>query len=459
MDDLSFRAEFHRALDPIAPPVPWLAEAVREKLRARRRRTVRRLALPAPQTSWLLPAVAVLLAIATVVALILGARALRSEAIPIRPPVRGLAAAGCQGWGSSSGLPTVSDKMVTSSVGWSSGALRTTDGGAHWRNVSPADLRADAPQGTDPKAYPPSYTDFFLDSNRAWIARGYGSPTSCFDHVGVFVTSDGGRTWSRSVFATPEIQADPSLQLELDFLDARHGWLMVLAEGRLAPDWFVYSTADGGLDWQPVSRLPTIASFCGVTFISQTVGFLSDCVSSGSSTASLLTTRDGGRTWQSVRLPEPRGTQFTVSAPVFFDQRRGAVHVTAQIVEGNMTSPFDYLAATADGGLSWHALPASPPAGFAVGYAFLDANDFWVLATDGKGYTQALYRTADAGASWNLATADLPAEIQSYPALIFIDPNVGFFLAPSGQPGQPPLAVLRTEDGGHTWTDMHPQSS
>ena len=72
MEDLSLRADFHRALDAVAPPAPWLAGVVRDGLRERRK-TVRKTRAgirPLPRPTWLLPAVAALLAIAVVIALV-----------------------------------------------------------------------------------------------------------------------------------------------------------------------------------------------------------------------------------------------------------------------------------------------------------------------------------------------------------------------------------------------------
>ncbi len=461
MDDLSFRAEFHRALDPLAPPAPWLAVAVRDGLRGRRkarqaRRGFRRLNEPA----WLLPAIAALLAIAIVIALVAGSRLLHfNQPIPVLPPQHGLAApAGCPGWSTNSSgqLGQGFDRMTSITTGWAAGALRTTDGGAEWQRMAPDGMLSDAPPGTDRKAFPPGYTDFFLDSNHAWLAYGYPSTTSCFDHVTVFLTADGGRTWKRSNPVNSAIQADKSLQLLLDFVDPQRGWLFVLASGRLAPDWFVYSTANGGVDWQLVSQLPLMSSFCGVHFISGSVGFLGGCPNSGGNAPDLPETRDGGKTWDTVRLPAPAGGQFTLDAPVFFDQSRGIIHVTAQTFQGNTETPSDYLAATDDGGLTWRALPPLTLPGYAQAFDFVDPNHFFVLLTDGKGASDSIYETADGGATWSLASGNLVPLSQTYPEVMFVDALHGFIDEPAQQMGQGPLSFLATTDGGRTWRGMHP---
>ena len=75
MDDASLRLDFHRALDGITPPAPWMPSRLREELRRRRKETLLERARRRPgEFAWLLPAIAVLLAIAILVALIAGSR-------------------------------------------------------------------------------------------------------------------------------------------------------------------------------------------------------------------------------------------------------------------------------------------------------------------------------------------------------------------------------------------------
>lgn len=463
MDDLSFRAEFHRALDPTVPPAPWLREAVREGLRRRiaarpRRRALRgRLSQPA----WLLPAIAVLLAVAIIIAVVAGTRLLHfNQTIPVGPPQHGAAApAGCPEWSVTppNGQPDqASDRMTSASTGWASGALRTTDGGADWRHVLPDEVQSDAPPSTDRKAYPPAYTDYFLDSNHAWLAYAIPSRTACFDHLTVFSTSDGGVTWRRSHPLNPAIQADSSLGLEVGFLDAQRGWMFVLAGGRLAPDWFEYATTDGGMDWQELSRLPSLSSFCGVTFIHPDVGFLGGCINTGGPAATLTVTRDGGKTWEVQRLPTPEGEQFTITSPYFFDEKRGVIPILASTMHGNASVPTDYLDVTDDGGLTWRALPPLAIPDYPQAFGFADPMHFLALTLASKGDSGTIYRSADGGNTWT-AGATVPSLIgPGQPGLMFVDPQHGF-IESAGLVGAGPRIFLATSDGGKTWRNMHPR--
>src|ERR1700686_2858570 len=93
VEDLSLRAEFHRALDVVAPPAPWLSASVRDRLRERPRNARMRRGAPAPlRPTWLLPLVAALLALALVAALVYGERVLNVKPAPVHPPPVGQAA-------------------------------------------------------------------------------------------------------------------------------------------------------------------------------------------------------------------------------------------------------------------------------------------------------------------------------------------------------------------------------
>ena len=462
MEDISLRLEFHRALDAVATPAPWLASRVREDLR---RRGVMGVAVErAPwrtlkrTPAWLLPAVAALLAVAIVVAIVVGTNALHPRAIPVKPPqVHGPAGITCPTWAPLASLKNgpIPTKMASPSIGWAAGGLRTTDGAHMWHDVSPTSFRADIADAS--QLYPPGYTDFFLDATNAWLARPYVSSTSCFDHIAVFITGDGGRTWHQSSPIVVALQGDSQLQMQLSFIDFQHGWLLVQGGGRLLPDDLLLGTADGGHTWHLLSQLPSATSMCALQFSSLITGWLGACgdFSGGGPSLQLTVTHDGGSTWTVQDLPAPPGG-CTCSPPIrltFVDSSAGAFLVDAY--KGN------FLYFTTDGGATWRVVSALPGSNLFPGaFDLADALHLWALVPDptwrGKGAPTWLYESSDEGVHWKLVQENVPINLPGA-SLQFVDPMHGWAVQtnPNGQGSQ----VFATSDGGHTWAVVNGEVS
>jgi photosystem II stability/assembly factor-like uncharacterized protein len=124
-------------------------------------------------------------------------------------------------------LPVRSIHMLTPTVGWGTAGnriIRTTDGGAHWKDVTPSA----APAASGVTA--------FLTTTLAWIVAGplYGPLT-------VFKTTDGGQTWQQQGSlqdATPN---------QMIFITHQEGW--ILADLGAPPTTYtaaIFRTTDGG---------------------------------------------------------------------------------------------------------------------------------------------------------------------------------------------------------------------
>jgi photosystem II stability/assembly factor-like uncharacterized protein len=229
---------------------------------------------------------------------------------------------------------------------------------------------------------------------------------------------------------------------------------MVLGSGRIAPDWFVYTTADGGRSWQLLTQMPISYSWCSLEFISPQVGFLGGCQGTSGPLPALTVTRDGGRTWQQVSLPAPPAGNYTVLNPTFFDQSHGVIHVGGTVFHDNISTPVDFLDATDDGGQTWHALPPVSVAAYPRAFAFVDPRLFFVLGSDDKTGNELLFRSSDAGRTW-IQSGAFPPMMQMQPVITFVDAQHGFIEEPSQQLGKAPVAVFATGDGGRTWKDMN----
>ncbi len=174
-----------------------------------------------------------------------------------------------------------------------------------------------------------------------------------------------------------------------------------------------------------------------------------------SSTARVYRTVDGGETWTETHRDERPG--IFMDGLAFWNDGHG-------IAFGDPIDSSFVVLVTDDGGASWqpvppNALPAplDGEAGFAAsGRAIVTAPDGHAWFGTGGGEHARVLRTSDYGASWRAALAPIASGPSAgIFALAFCDSLTGFAVggdhtmrvAPSDN-------VLRTEDGGRSWSVM-----
>jgi photosystem II stability/assembly factor-like uncharacterized protein len=190
--------------------------------------------------------------------------------------------------------------------------ITTTDGGAHWQQVSHEGFHQ---------------IRFFDDK------RGCGTWVSTFKR-----TNDGGHTWK-------EVQV-PHVRIidRMFFLSPERGWLGG-DDGKAA---YVFRTSDGGLTWQE-SRIAVPEGLTGLEdlfFLDEDQGwFITWPVNDGSS--HLFSTVDGGRSWQPQAGLSPQGGSKWPEIVRFLDRQHGFVFV----------APEFSLMYTTDGGAHWRKHP------------------------------------------------------------------------------------------------------
>jgi photosystem II stability/assembly factor-like uncharacterized protein len=279
---------------------------------------------------------------------------------------------------------------------------RSTDGGAHWRELR-------SPSGF----YPHPGPLWVKDAREAWLVTQSAGP----DPVAtIHHTTDGGQTWQQqATFNVKAVQGrfDLFVQGELVFLDSRRG--VLLTGGVTGPEFrteppSVLTTADGGAHWTKV-HLPLAPP-------------------------GIDSTNQGG----ALAVPTHGGDLALVLRGVGSGRdAAGAATVTPAYV---YTSP--------DGGLHWlgpRALPEDRRSLADTHLTVLDDTHWWLaVGTD-------VFFSSDRGRHWSPAGAlPSPAQIS----------DLGFSTATDGWAraaniaGNGPNTLFLTSDGGRTWSAIAP---
>ncbi|MGX1273518.1 WD40/YVTN/BNR-like repeat-containing protein [Streptomyces phaeoluteigriseus] len=281
------------------------------------------------------------------------------------------------------GAPTVRFRglaAVDRDTAWVAGSqgtvLRTTDGGASWRNVSPpgaADL-----QFRDVEAF---------DARHAVVlAIGEGEASR------VYRTDDGGATWSES-FRNTDARAFYDC---LTFFDRRHGLAMSdPVDGRFR----ILSTGDGGRSWTVLPdagmppALPGEAGFaasgqCLVSAGPRDVWL----ATGGAARARVLHSADRGLHWTVTDAPIPAGDPARGVFALAFRDRGHGLAVGGDYRAG-LPSP-SAAATSSDAGRTWRPAGTPPPA-YRSGVAWLPSRTA-ALAVGPTGTDL----TTDAGRTW-----------------------------------------------------------
>ena len=162
---------------------------------------------------------------------------------------------------------------------------------------------------------------FFLDRTHGWAGTLATRRSMKGNDLSVFRTADAGATWKAA-----RLRASPGAALveSVDFVDARHGFLLARDEGSTNfSAGELFRSADGGSTWAKLEA-PSGGS---LRFVSPSRGF----IVGGADNGHLFMTNDGGRSWreQSVVLPRSYTGGFAAyAAPTFIGDRAAVLPVT-----------------------------------------------------------------------------------------------------------------------------------
>lgn len=358
--------------------------------------------------------------------------------------------------------------MLNEAVGWALGKnsiLRTVDGGQTWADVTPPGRR-----DTDR-----SIVGEFLDTDYAWVAAVNNSEPM----LTVYRTTDAGQTW-RGVEVIRKTEGGLIYGVSLSFNDRHIGWMMVEPEhGMSSRPGVLYQTTDNGEHWSLVAKTAATGPsserslpFSGpIRFRNALTGWIGGRQGAAfDPDHPLYLTRDGGHSWEPQALPLPPGPangKLDIGSPPEFFPPGGLNGVLPVVFVPASHKTVEYAMVpyiTRDGGQTWRAGKPLQAQGL---MDFTSASDGWAWIPEPrdlgsnaplKGY---LYHTADGGQTWEAIGPDhvLQSFLQKGDDIVelnFVTKSYGWLLLREPDAtrslNQGITRLLKTVDGGHTWT-------
>jgi photosystem II stability/assembly factor-like uncharacterized protein len=268
---------------------------------------------------------------------------------------------------------------------------------------------------------------------------------------GLFVTHDGGSRWSEAQHSGEVVALEPI---------GRSVWTLQRACSSAAACVPALITSDdGGATWQAAAVQPPIPSHADLStqlfrLTPRDAWLLSYWTDGSAPFGQLLATHDSGATWE--KLDQPCGLQRfqmleqidAVDASELWLLCAGAIDATAQMDK--------LLFVSDDGGRTWlvraaEVKPGAPPnpetslpsVGFPVNLEVVSSDRAFVSFR-----RNTLYWTQDGGLTWSLAIDPALAnpEDAGVGPVRFVDPQHGWVLYQHG--------IFRTEDGGDHWEQV-----
>jgi photosystem II stability/assembly factor-like uncharacterized protein len=238
-------------------------------------------------------------------------------------------------------------------------------------------------------------------------------------------TSDGGRTWRR-------LRSVPNGS-EVVVAGGSRAWLLTQRA--------LFRSDDRGATWTRVSRYPLF----DVGFVSPRDGIGYGVIG----THELLAVTDnGGQTWHRRRFPcrndgdADGDDRVSLAAP--------NLTWVMCVNEPGAGSQWKRLYRSRDGGRTW-ARRAAPGVGYLAGFSFRGAGRGWLWERRGW-----FLRTDDGGRTWSTLPIGRPEEVEAESAS-FYSAGGGIALlhvVRRGHEDRVALRLLRTADGGRSWTQI-----
>jgi probable HAF family extracellular repeat protein len=332
--------------------------------------------------------------------------------------------------------------VLTIEVGWAANGQRlfwTNDNGANWSDITPK----------KPSAEEHIAAVFFLSTSTGWVLWSQeAEPQPRFD---LSSTADAGASWEsvRIPIAVSPVEVPLSETARMFFLDGRHGWIDATVQGSAAAHrGAMLTTEDGGRTWDWKGMVSRGSAYFSTPKVGWIVSPEGD---------ELDVTHDGSNTWDEVSLTPPlamKGYMTTYHLPRLIDTIHG--YIEAEFSDGTKT--VRTLFSTSDGGITWKFDRRLPEVRYAASQLF---DSVWIAASAAVPGSESSVpgrelRLTKVPLAGDIAEAEASrADVAKFEGLrglgrseiSFADISHGWVL---------PGTLLSTTDGGTTWSDITP---
>lgn len=253
------------------------------------------------------------------------------------------------------------------------------------------------------------------------------------------LSNDGGATWRNknysvnnslgvyfysSMYVTSDVTADNTASDKI--------WLGPNGGGSL-----LYST-NGGTNWTNQATSHT-SSIYGIDFVNSNTGYICGGSAFGG-IGQMSKTTDGGATWNLLSLPSPLST-YQLNNLDFVDENTGWVCGSVSAFNPHL------IAKTTDGGATWTQQSVDVnPNGSGINVKMIDANTGYYLGQSGS----SLYYTSNGGTNWTRNTNSFITSV-SWSNMFILGKDIIYL---NGNGTGTAKKVVRSLDGGQTWTDL-----
>ncbi len=333
-------------------------------------------------------------------------------------------------------------QLLSPTVGWAATPNQlfwTANAGTQWRNVTPKPFSRAGISSVS-----------FRDASNGWLllASGEGE-TARFQ---VASTTDAGTTWSIKPVNLPAGLSPTFLNGtgHIFFLDSARGWLNLgVGHSPALRSGVLLTTENGGSTWQKVPNSPGFAG--EIRFINTKDGWFAG----GPENTRLFVTHDGSNSWQEMSLHAPANLKLagipTYELPVFID-RHGVMAVTFS--GGEESSPSLVLFETADGGRTWQSkAQATAKQASHEPFSIFDSSLITVAAA-GEEQLKTTTIKPDGKTSTILSSGAIPRSFGVL-SVSFVSQEQGWVLIANDAKPRP-RRLLSTTDGGVTWAEITP---